>query len=80
MKAHTWGRRWVPASTLPAEEFASLTKKNPETVCSPDQNPGAIFTFCLKLIQSDLSNANSQERNSHGLLGKVYMFFFPLKK
>lgn len=50
----------------------SWKKKIPETVCSPDRNPGAIFTFCLKLIQSDLSNANSRERNSPGLLGKVY--------
>lgn len=67
----------MPASTLPPEDFASVMKKILESVCSPDQNPGAIFTFCLKLIQSDLSNANSWERNSLGFLRKVYIFFPP---
>lgn len=80
MKAHSWGRRWGPTSTLPPEDFASVMKKHPETVCSPDQNPGAIFTFCLKLIQSDLSNANSWERNSPELWGKLYIYIFSLMK
>lgn len=67
------------ASTLPPKDFASSHEKRlPETVCSPDQDPGAIFTFCLKLIQSHLSDANNRERNSPGLWGKAHTHMYLL--
>lgn len=82
MKGH-WegtrlGKEMGTASTLPPEDFASVMKKIPETVCSP--GPGAIFTVCLELIQSDLSNANSRGRNSPRLLGEVYVSIFSLNE
>lgn len=72
------GKEMGTTSTLPHEDFASVMKKIPETVCSP--GPGAIFTVCLKLIQSDLSNANSRGRNSLGLLGEAYVPVFSLNE